>query len=370
VPIGLIVDRANRCRLIAAGVFVWTLATIASAFVHSFEALFAARVFVGLGEAVVVPGGMSLIASYARPQELGRATGIFLMGAEAGKVIAYLGGGALLSALMLQGATEGILAHFSPWQVLFLFAGLPGIPLVLLMLSLKEPVRTPSQTRPGLGEAWRYVIAGRKAFGTHCAYSACLMSCAVIIVAWSPSFFVREFEIDISLASTIVALGALGGGMVGTWAGGWFLDWLQRQEVRGAPAVLVIASLAITIPASIAYTQSHDLLIAACGYVATQLALLGGGPAIYSGVQMLTPERSRGVIAAVLFAIGTLVAMGVAMTAVGGLNDHLFAEAELGTSILITIAIFATAGIVIAVRARTPFQQLFETLKLRERAAS
>src|SRR5258707_524082 len=53
IPIGLLADRLNRKNLIAAGLTIWTLATIATAFSHTFRSFFLFRVLVGAGEATL-----------------------------------------------------------------------------------------------------------------------------------------------------------------------------------------------------------------------------------------------------------------------------------------------------------------------------
>ena len=63
LPMGRLADTRSRRNLIAAGILLWSLATSLCAFASSFATLFAARVLVGLGEACLVPAGMSLLAA-------------------------------------------------------------------------------------------------------------------------------------------------------------------------------------------------------------------------------------------------------------------------------------------------------------------
>src|SRR3546814_2964189 len=60
LPMGWLVDRANRTRLILIGVLCWTAATITTAFAHDFEAVAALRVGVALAEAVLFPAAISM----------------------------------------------------------------------------------------------------------------------------------------------------------------------------------------------------------------------------------------------------------------------------------------------------------------------
>ena len=75
VPIARLADRYSRRTIIAAGIFLWSLATAACGLARSFLQLFTARVFVGVGEATLTPAAYSMIADYFPPERLGRAIG-------------------------------------------------------------------------------------------------------------------------------------------------------------------------------------------------------------------------------------------------------------------------------------------------------
>jgi MFS family permease len=68
MPIGWAVDRFARRWIIFFGVSVWALATTASGFARSYEALLFFRICVGVGEAALAPAAVSLIAD-AFPKE-------------------------------------------------------------------------------------------------------------------------------------------------------------------------------------------------------------------------------------------------------------------------------------------------------------
>ena len=53
IPFGVIADRGSRVRLVAVGLFVWTLATALSGRARSFGVLFLMRMGVGVGEATL-----------------------------------------------------------------------------------------------------------------------------------------------------------------------------------------------------------------------------------------------------------------------------------------------------------------------------
>lgn len=67
LPLGFAADRFSRPKLLCAGGVVWALGTIACGLAPDFGSLFAARLVVGLGEAVLSPAAISLIADFFRP---------------------------------------------------------------------------------------------------------------------------------------------------------------------------------------------------------------------------------------------------------------------------------------------------------------
>ena len=61
VPFGRLTDKAKRTWILSAGVFVWSLMTVASGFARNFWQLFVFRLGVGVGEASCAPAATSLI---------------------------------------------------------------------------------------------------------------------------------------------------------------------------------------------------------------------------------------------------------------------------------------------------------------------
>src|SRR3546814_770867 len=69
IPIAWGLDCGNRKWIAVAGVSLWSFSTAASAFVPSFEWLFALGLGVGVGEAVLNPVAVSLIGDLFRSEE-------------------------------------------------------------------------------------------------------------------------------------------------------------------------------------------------------------------------------------------------------------------------------------------------------------
>jgi EmrB/QacA subfamily drug resistance transporter len=113
-------DRWGRRRTFAAGLAIFSVASVACALATSVPWLIAARTFQGIGAAVVMPLAMGLLGAAFPPERRGWAIGIF----------SGLTGLAVLGGPMIGGAvTEGL-----AWQWIFWInvpVGALAIPLVL-----------------------------------------------------------------------------------------------------------------------------------------------------------------------------------------------------------------------------------------------
>ncbi|HMC67498.1 MAG TPA: MFS transporter, partial [Gemmataceae bacterium] len=90
--------------------------------------LFAARFFIGIGEAGCLVIGPTLIADYFTKQVRGRALSIFFLGVPLGGTAGYIVAGLVTK-------------YWGPWRHAFYFAGLPGLVLAVFIALLIDPPR-------------------------------------------------------------------------------------------------------------------------------------------------------------------------------------------------------------------------------------
>src|SRR6185369_5528124 len=84
VPIGILSARTKRPRLFAQCILVWSVATILSGLAPSRQALYIARVFIGVGEAGCLVVGPALISDLFDQKVRGRALSLFYLGMPLG----------------------------------------------------------------------------------------------------------------------------------------------------------------------------------------------------------------------------------------------------------------------------------------------
>ena len=290
---GWLGDRWARLRLAAAGVLVWSAATIASGLAPTYVTLLLARTVIGVGEASYAIVTPSLLSDFYPPDRRSRVFSIFYAAIPVGTALGYALGGTVGSAL--------------GWRPAFFFAGIPGAVLALTLLGLAEPERGASEAegaRPAtpltLGPSL-HALAARPSYlyntGAQVLYTFAMGGLAT----WMPTYYVRERGLALGTASTTFGLLLLGAGFAGTMLGGQLTDRLARRlraaqfAVSGGSLVL---ALAFTLGAVLA---PSPVIFWPCTFVTLLLLFLNIGPLNAAMANVLPPDlRARG------FALSTM----------------------------------------------------------------
>ncbi|WP_415752843.1 MFS transporter [Salinisphaera hydrothermalis] len=128
LPLGILVDRINRKRLLTGAIVVWSIAMVVSAFAHSFSWLLLSRLGLGAIVATAFPAVASLAGDMFPSFERGRIWGYLLAGELLGTAFGFL--------------VSGLLAGAVDWRAPFWALGLIGFTLAgLVAWRLPEPMR-------------------------------------------------------------------------------------------------------------------------------------------------------------------------------------------------------------------------------------
>lgn len=337
VPLGWAADRVRRTRLVAAGVALWSIATAASGLVRGFFGLLVARMSVGVGEAVLSPSAMSMIADSFPPEKRGRPVGVYSAALSLGAGLASLIGAAVLTwAKASQGIELPIVGAVKPWQFAFIVVGLPGVLLALLFLLVPEPPRQRAAgegPKPAsFGESLRVTTSRFGAFG-----GLVLLVSVMTVIAYSqgfnPAAFSRTFgweARDYALVNgiKILAIGpatvALTGILIDRWRSAGREDAAFRVLAIGFVAMVPTSALPFYMPGP--WTAFVMLGIST---IAIGVVTAAGIVALLS----ITPGTSRGTIVALYYMVISIAGLGLGPTTVGLLSTRLFGEEELRTAI-------------------------------------
>ena len=225
VPFGYWADRGIRKTVVAAGVAIWSLATLFTGFARSFPQLFVSRAVIGIGEAGYYPAGTSLLSDYFPKEQRGRVMSIWGAGSTFGIAVGFAGG--------------GYIAEKFGWRSAFFFAAVPGIVFALLAFGLREPLRGSAESigraveRIHEASLRNFVDLLRIRTLRATVLSQTLLYFVLASNAfWLPILLTRRFNLSVGKAGLLAGVVLVVGGLIGTLAGGWIAD--RRAKTNAA----------------------------------------------------------------------------------------------------------------------------------------
>ncbi|MCX5790884.1 MAG: MFS transporter [Elusimicrobia bacterium] len=216
--VGYFGDRVRRPLIVGVSAIFWSVATLASGFIHGYGQLVGTRSAVGIGEAGYGTVSPSYLAEWFPVEKRGRVMALYALAIPVGSAIGYLAGGYL-------GQRYG-------WRNAFFIVAVPGVLLGIAALFFKEtpekrqrPERVPFSAYSALLRNKTYMlVAFSMAIGTFSVGG---------LAAWMPSFFVRNFGLSVARAGLLFGTVTVLAGIGGNLAGGWAADWLHKRTKRG-----------------------------------------------------------------------------------------------------------------------------------------
>ncbi len=261
LPAGRLADRMNRPRLIAAGVVVWSLATISCGLSTGFWSFFAARMVLGFGEAALIPAASSLLIDSFSAARRGTALGIFSLGSTSGSGIALIVGGAVLGYLGTHNAADlTIIASLAPWRQLMIVMGIPGFFFVALLLFIPEPVRGNRLPPPPLQLLRRKLVAEGGLVLRLCFAKGVMSLADFGMAAWLPTLLLRHYSATPVAAGAIVGIATALAGIIGSIGGGILVDWSAMRCGIPTRAKLILGSYLVALCGAILIALSSSSL--------------------------------------------------------------------------------------------------------------
>lgn len=347
VPIGRLVDRFNRMRIMIAGIVVWSMTTFACGLSRSFPELLLARMGVGAGEAALTPAAWSVLADYFHPDNLARPISVYLMGPYIGAGIAMIAGAEVLDwTAQVDQISLPFIGAVAPWQFTFIAVALPGVVIAALFATLREPVRRgrgAAVSVPPWSEVARHLRANKR------IYVALHLGVPFIVVmlyglqAWVPTILVRVYGMELADAGRQYGVVALLAGSAGVLTGP-VLDRFVRGHLPGlgdTSAPLRIAALAALSAAIclnlLRWVQTPGEALAAIAgasfSVTLPLAL------ITTVMQQVTPNAMRGVVNGLYVVSTNVLGLALGPTLVAVTTDYVYADTLAVADSLATVAL-------------------------------
>jgi MFS family permease len=361
IPIGRLVDSFNRRNIILVGGTVWTTATALCGLANSYLQLFLARMAVGVGEAALGPAAYSMISDYFERHRVPLAMGVYSVGVSIGAGLAFVIGGlaAGLAAkgdvvLPLVGAVRG-------WQAAFIYVGLPGLLIGLLLLSVREPARR-NRASGGAAVPVSAVVGFLRERGrlgmSYVLGISLLTALSYGSMSWVPSYFIRVHGMSAKETGAVVGGMILVLATIGIFGGGWVASWLARRGHTDATFRTAVWAAALSVPFSVAGplmpTPGLSLLVLGPAFVFGS-AYVSLGP---STIQLVTPNEMRGQVSAVSLMLTNLLGGVLGPAAVAFATDRIFGQpAAVGQSLALVSAVLGPLSVGVLAWGLAPLRQ-------------
>lgn len=330
VPISALSDRTNRRNLIAMGLVAWSALTAATGLAQNYFQIFAARIGVGVGEAVGSGPLQSLLSDYFPVARRATALAVTGAGGNTGAFVALLAGGLLVDSV--------------GWRLTFMIFGVPGLLLAFVFWrSVAEPERgaadqiviEPLPLREGLSRFlslpsfWYLTLSATFNQFTNYAF-----------LFFLPLAMMRLHGLEASEAGVTLAFAQAAPTFAGVLCAGVLADRLSRRNLAWHLRVPAIASV-LAVPLAIAFLSIDSLPLAlpfcaAMSFLGTMW--LGTGNA---ALQSVVHPSVRATAYSVLQLFASLIGLGCGPAFVGWASESL-AEAHGHESIRYALMMAAT----------------------------
>lgn len=324
VFMGVLADRVNRTRLIAAGLALWSALTALSGMAKGFASLAIPRLFIGVGESIMTPTAMSLLADRFPSSRLGFASGVYYMGVPIG----------VAASLFVVAYLEPLLG----WRGCFYALGAVGLVLAVVMFFMKETPRRheleaqakqeEAVQRPSVKEMLQTLLQAFK--NSPALLMTVLGGVAFHFVLGAATFeqlwFVEERGFDRSEIAELSGWLAFSGGVLGNLFGGVGGDVFLRKTGMGRPMFLFWIMLILT-PISLYYRVVDASSLFFMFGIFMGYFQLGSfyGPT-FSTVQELVPPQIRGTVVAFYILSLNFFGLGLGVTGGGIVVDWMIAD--------------------------------------------
>ena len=315
LPIGRLVERYSRVKILSAAVLLWSVMTAACGFVGSFGQLLLCRMGVGMGEAGVQPVTSSLVGDLFPRERRASTMSLILLGTPVGTFLGATIGGA-------------VAAHWG-WRAAFYALGIPGIIVgLLVLLLLREPRRgladnAPREPAPLPHFGAFLAVVARKPALLFVILGGALAGFGMTAISqFLAVYLARIYQLPVqhagALYGTVSAIALSCGLLIGSFG----TDWLSRRGDRRWPAWGPAIALAI---APFLYWVAFNAPSILWGSV--MLCISGAMLLIYYGptfamIQNLLEPRMRATGAALFAILFTIFGSGLGPPAVGWMSDH------------------------------------------------
>ncbi len=280
-------DTMNRSKILSMGAIVWSFATFWTGFAKSFYSILASRFVLGLGESAFTTTSVPYLSDFFPSSKRGKILAIFSSALPVGAALGYLLGGVL-------GSSVG-------WRNAFFIVGFPGFVLAAILWFIADPRAAVATDKFKWGTALSALRKSKSymwAVAGYCCYTFVVGG----VAHWIPSYLQRTFAMTELSANTTFGGIAVGSGLVGTLAGGFLGDYLNKKT-KGGHLRISSWSMLAALPAFWICLNTDDFQLFVISLVFTQFFFfLSTSPINVALIESIQPRFRNSAMAIGIFA--------------------------------------------------------------------
>jgi len=325
IPIGRLADQYSRRWLIAMGLLLWSGFTAGCGLASTYTQLLILRMGVGVGEAALSPAAYSLITDYFPRERLATAISVYATGIYIGMGLSYVLGGVVVGWAATQPAwTLPLVGTTQPWQLIFFVIGLPGMALVPLLFTIREPRVRLGRTVAPLREVLVYILENRRTFLLHNFGFALISLAAYATLGWVPEFYRRHFHWDIRTAGLVYGVIVSVGGVAGLIGAGRVADRVYAKGRQAAVFIVAACIAGLLVPVNLLLFLAPSATWATTWLVVQSVLFAAPFGMAPTAIQQMMPANMRGQASAAYLLFSALIGLGIGPTAVALCTQYIF----------------------------------------------
>lgn len=347
IPIGILVDRTNRVRLMILFAAIWTIGTFATAVAPNAWLLFVGRMLTGIGTTGSLTAALSLCADLCRPEQRGRAVLIPTLGKSFGQAAGFAVSGWLMGVFAAVGAPHWF-GDLGSWRSSQMMLGIGSALLILPLFLVREPER--HEVEAGPDAPFKVVMAelwSRRAFliPLFIGQTSIVMADGAAGI-WAAPVLERNYGLKPADFGSALGASILLAGIIGAILGGVLADWGQKSGRPGGLLIGAVIAAVIGVPAALFPVMPGETSFLIMIGV---LVLAGTITGLVTSVALTVylPNELRGLSIGAFIAIAGLIGFGIAPALVAAVSKPLGGEHKIGVALAI-VGVIVSIGSVIA----------------------
>jgi MFS family permease len=313
IPLGRLVDRTNRARLLIILALLCAAGSVLTALADNFVTAFVARMLVCAAVVAAQPATLSLVADLTEPSERGRMITLTSLGQALGGTVAYILAGKLLAWLPGMMPADSVWSTMAPWRLVQLAFAAAALLATAALFLMREPVRREAAIGESakLGDAMRALWGYRRFLLPLTAGMITVGMADAAAGIWAVPVLTRTFHQTPADFGTWLGLLNLVSGMLGAVLGGLAADLGQRRRGHSGAVLGAVLGAALSIPAAL-----FPIMPDVTWFAVLLAVLLASGACVNiaatSAIMVIVPNQLRGVCMSLVVAVIGMSAFGIA----------------------------------------------------------